>query len=305
MSLGILANLFLNNLFPILLIAGIGYLAGKYLNINPKTISRIVFYIFSPCLIFDLLINSELSSGSMVRMVGFTVTVVFTVIALTYVFGRILKFDRKLTAAVVLAALSTNSGNFGLSLNLFAFGKAGLAQASIFFVTSALLTYSIGVMVASMGTASFKDSLLRLLKVPTLYAVLLAIFIIIMDWSIPLPVDRTISTLGAASIPTMLLLLGLQLGVNNRTSHLSALILANGMRLIGGVILGLALGRLYGLQGVAYQAGVVQASTPSAVLTTVIATEFDTEPAFVTSVVFTTTLLSPLTLTPLLAYLGA
>jgi len=36
-----------------------------------------------------------------------------------------------------------------------------------------------------------------------------------------------------------------------------------------------------------------------------LSTEFDTEPSFVTSVVFTTTLLSPLTLTPLLAYLGA
>ena len=53
------------------------------------------------------------------------------------------------------------------------------------------------------------------------------------------------------------------------------------------------------------KAGVIEAATPTAVLSTVLSTEFDTEPAFVTSVVFTTTLLSPLTLTPLLAYLGA
>ena len=37
----------------------------------------------------------------------------------------------------------------------------------------------------------------------------------------------------------------------------------------------------------------------------VLATEYDVEPAFVTSVVISTTLLSPMTLTPLLAYLGA
>jgi hypothetical protein len=41
------------------------------------------------------------------------------------------------------------------------------------------------------------------------------------------------------------------------------------------------------------------------VLTTVVATEFDVEPSFVTAVVFVTTLLSPLTLTPLLYYMGA
>jgi len=36
-----------------------------------------------------------------------------------------------------------------------------------------------------------------------------------------------------------------------------------------------------------------------------VATEFDIEPSFVTAVVFLTTLLSPITLTPLLYYLGA
>jgi len=44
---------------------------------------------------------------------------------------------------------------------------------------------------------------------------------------------------------------------------------------------------------------------PTAVLTTVLATEFDSQPSFVTTVVFVTTLLSPLTLTPLLYFLGA
>jgi predicted permease len=42
---------------------------------------------------------------------------------------------------------------------------------------------------------------------------------------------------------------------------------------------------------------------PVAVITTIIALEFDVAPAFVTSTVFVSTLLSPLTLTPLLAYL--
>ena len=226
-------------------------------------------------------------------------------ILVTYVLGRLLKLNRKMIAAVVLTTMSTNSGNFGLSLNLFAFGEPGLAQASIFFVTSALFTYSIGVLVASMGNASFKDSLLRLLKVPTIYAVILALLIIWQEWEIPLALNRITTTLGNASIPSMLILLGLQLQANQSTNQLKALSLANGIRLIGGAIIGLVLGSIYGLTGAAFQAGVTEASTPSAVLTTVLATEFDTEPAFVTSVVFTSTLLCPLTLTPLLAYLGA
>jgi predicted permease len=44
---------------------------------------------------------------------------------------------------------------------------------------------------------------------------------------------------------------------------------------------------------------------PTAVMATILATEYEAEPAFVTTTVFATTLLSPLTLTPLLLILGA
>jgi predicted permease len=300
-----LASLFINNLFPILLIAGIGYLCGKYLGVEARSLSRVIFYVFSPCLIFDLLTNSHLSGDDLLRMVGFTGSVVICVAAVTLLLGKLLKLSRKMLAAVVLVTMSMNAGNFGLSLNLFAFGEEGLAQASIFFVTTALFTYSIGVMIASMGTASLKQSLLKMFQVPAIYAVVLALVFMTMGWNLPLTLERTTATLGNAAIPAMLILLGLQLQANQRSSHISALVLANGMRLVGGAVFGLGLGLLFGLQGVAYQAGVTEAATPTAVLSTVLSTEFDTEPAFVTSVVFTTTLLSPLTLTPLLAFLGA
>jgi malate permease and related proteins len=60
---------------------------------------------------------------------------------------------------------------------------------------------------------------------------------------------------------------------------------------------------LLGLSGPARQAGVILASMPVAVVTTILALEFEISPAFVTSAVFVSTILSPLTLTPLIAYL--
>jgi predicted permease len=298
-----LPSIFINNLFPILLIAGIGYLCGKYLKIEPRSLSRLIFYVFSPCLIFNLLTTSQLSSGDMVRMVAYTAAVVVLLALTAFLLGKAIKLERKLLAAVVLTSMSMNAGNFGLSLNLFAFGEAGLAQASIFFVTTALFTYSLGVMIASLGTASLKQSARKMLTVPAIYAVILALVFIARGWQLPIALARVTTTLGDAAIPAMLILLGLQLQANQRNRQIPALVLANGMRLVGGAVFGLLLASLFGLKGAAYQAGVVEAATPAAVLSTVLSTEFDTEPAFVTSVVFTTTLLSPLTLTPLLAYL--
>jgi predicted permease len=60
---------------------------------------------------------------------------------------------------------------------------------------------------------------------------------------------------------------------------------------------------LFGLPSLANQVAVVEAAMPTAVLNTIIATEYETEPGFVAGAVLVTTLISPLTLTPILAWL--
>ena len=300
-----LLRLFADNLLPILLVAGAGYMAGKWLNVEARSISRVVFYLFSPCLLFDLLTTNQFEAGDMLRMVGFAVVSILTVGAITWTLGRLLKLERKMLAAVLLCTLTLNAGNYGLSLNLFAFGEKALAYASLFFVVSAVITYTLGVTVASLGRASLADSLKGLLKIPVIYVVPLALIFIYFDWKLPLPLSRTVSLLSDASIPAMLVVLGLQLQNNQRAGNIRALFLASGMRLLGGLGVGLLLAPLFGLGGMAYNAGVLEASMPTAVMSTILATEYEAEPAFVTTAVFASTLLSPLTLTPLLLVLGA
>ena len=69
--------------------------------------------------------------------------------------------------------------------------------------------------------------------------------------------------------------------------------------------LAIGLGLLFQFEGPAYQAAVIESAVPTAVLVTVLATEYNIQPAFMTTAVFTSTLLSPLTITPLLAILVA
>ncbi len=300
-----LFRLFANNLLPIFLIAGIGYIAGKWLNIEARSISRAVFFLFSPCLLFDLLVNNQFKFGDMIRMVGFALAAILTVATISGLLGLLINLKRKMLASVLLCTLTINAGNYGLSLNFFAFGEEALAHASLFFVTSAIVTYTLGTTVASMGRASFFQSLKGLLKIPVTYVIPLALIFIYTQWELPLSLSRSISLLSDAAIPGMLLVLGLQLQKVQRADNIRALFLATGMRLLGGLGVGLLFGSLFGLQGLAYKAGVIESSMPTAVLSTILATEYDVEPAFVTTTVFTTTLLSPLTLTPLLMFLSA
>ncbi len=103
----------------------------------------------------------------------------------------------------------------------------------------------------------------------------------------------------------MIVLLGIQLYNAKISREYFKVGLSNFLRLVVSPILAIGLVSLFRLEGAAYQAGVIESAVPTAVLTTVLATEYDLNPAFVTTTVVISTLLSPLTLTPLLAYLGA
>jgi malate permease and related proteins len=102
----------------------------------------------------------------------------------------------------------------------------------------------------------------------------------------------------------MLVLLGLELTRVEWGHNLRALSLPVVFRLIVGPLVGLGLAAAFGMKGVARQDGVTDAGMPSAVMTTMLATEYNLEPSLVTAIVFVSTILSPLTLTPLLYFLG-
>lgn len=299
-----LLRLFGNNLLPVFLAAGAGYLLAATTRLDPRPVAHVAFFVFAPCLVFKVIVESHAPGEAMLRMVGFTLACQLGLAAIAFLVARGMKLSRPLTAAVVLSVLLPNAGNYGLSANLFAFGEEGLAQASLFFVTASVLSYTAGVMVASLGRAGIGKALVGLLRVPPFWAVVLAIVTLEAGWRVPVPVDRTIDLLSDACIPALLVILGMQLHASGKRAPLAPLAAAVSMRLIGGIAIALLLAPLFGLGGPARQAGVLQAAMPSAVICIILATEYDAEPSFVTSVVFATTLLSPLTLTPLLSFLG-
>lgn len=303
--MSVLFALFSNNILPIFIAAGAGYLAAKYLKVTPRSVSQIAFYIFSPCLIFNLLTSTQLSGQDVTRMAGFTIVTVLTLGALTGLIGWMLRLERRFLVAVLITAMFGNAGNYGLSLNLFAFGETALAHASIFFATSAVLIYTVGVIIASLGSTSLRNAILGLFKVPVVYAVVIALLFNHFHWQLPLPFERTVTLMGNAAIPVLLVLMGIQMYNSKWSDHNIALGLANFMRLIASPLLALGVSLLFRLEGPAFQAGILESAMPTAVMMTILATEYNVEPSFVTTVVFTSTLLSPLTITPLLAYLGA
>jgi malate permease and related proteins len=305
MQFALIQDVFVNNLLPVLLCAAAGFVLGRALHPDIKTASWMAFYIFSPCLVFVSLVRVRTSGAEFAGLALFTLAVSIIIGGLAYLTGRFLKADRHLIASMVVASMFVNSGNYGLAATKFAFGEEALAKALVCFVFGTVVVYTLGVLVASMGKLSAGQAMRRLLMVPAIYGLVAAGLVRQMDWQMPLFLDRSVSLLGDASIPLMLVLLGLQIAEARAWPRdRMALIGASAfLQLVVTPFIALLVAHWMGLAGTARQAGVLQASMPAAVVTTVLAVQYDLDQRLVSGVVVLTTILSPLTLTPLIAYL--
>src|SRR5438874_11014386 len=82
-----------------------------------------------------------------------------------------LRLDRQTLSSFLLVVMFSNSGNYALPVVLFAFGRDALAQASVYFVTSAILVYTVGVIVAASGGRRLRRAHKGVLRVPAIYTV--------------------------------------------------------------------------------------------------------------------------------------
>lgn len=304
MSLSLLASTFAQNLLPILLLSGAGFALGKLLPIDSRTIGRVVFYIFAPMLVFDLLLQNDIRLAEAATVAAFTTVLILAMGVITFAAGSLMKLERPALMAVLIATMFGNTGNYGLPLVSFAFGESALQYAGLYFVTTSILFNTIGILIASLGHMHLKDALLGLLKVPTVYGVLFAALINGFNLELPLALTRTIDLAAGGSIPMMIVLLGIELSRVQWSSSLRGVGLSVSLRLLIAPFIALGLGVLLGMQGAVWQAGITQASMPAAVNTTILAAEYKLDSSLVTAIVFIGTLLSPITLTPLIVYLG-
>ena len=105
---------FLNNLAPIILIAGSGYILGKQFKIDARSFSQVVFYFFSPCLVYNSLAKNQLSERDFLSVAGFAITIVIILGLLSWSVGSALRLDRHILAALMITTMFDNAGNMGL-----------------------------------------------------------------------------------------------------------------------------------------------------------------------------------------------
>lgn len=297
-------QIFISNILPAFLIIGAGALLGRVLGLEVRTPSRITLYFFVPCLVFTSLTKSTVGVQDFASILLFLVLITGAIGVVSYGTARVTGLNRRQENALLLSTMFLNAGNLGLPILLFAYGQEGMDRGIVFYIGSALMAHTVAAFFASRGRASLRQSLVNMFKLPTLYAILLAFALRTVHVAPPDFAFKSISLVSGAAIPTLLFTLGIQLAQTTPRGNWRLISAATAIKLLAAPALAFGLAGLMGLQGLTYKVCVFEASTPAAITAALMAIEFDAEPAFVTSVVFLTTLLSSITLTVVLGLLG-
>ena len=278
---------------PVLLVAGIGFTWARIgRRFDSVFITDLATNIGTPCLVAHSLTSLEIDPSLLAEMGIAVLTAVAGFLTLGFIVLRVLK----LSINSYLPALTfPNTGNMGLPLALFAFGEQGLALAVVYFSCTVTLQFTLGI---SLSAGNL--SLSRLVRTPTIYAVLISIILLALGIKLPAWIDNTIGVLGGITIPMMLLTLGVSLA-QLKVNALGRNLLLSCVRLAGGFLIALAVAYLYDLPPRAAGVLIIQSAMPVAVFNFLFAQYYGRAHADVAAMVVISTALSFITL-PLLAY---
>lgn len=269
---------------PILICSGLGYAwARKGVDYPVDFVTRLVMNIGAPCLIVSSFSKAGIDIGKMAEVSAAAAVVLSIMLVLGSVLIRMMRLE---ISTFLPSLIFPNIGNMGLPLCLFAFGETGLALGLTVFLVIFALQMSLGiVLVAGRG------NLAGLLKQPVLWATAIAVMLVSTGWSLPVWLDNTTGILGGATIPLMLITLGVSLA-QLKVAEWKHSLLFSLIRVIGGFGLAILVAGWFGLQGVERGVLVLQMSMPVAVFNYLLALRYQREPGEVAGMVVISTLLA-------------
>ncbi len=160
-------------LVPLYLIIACGYVAGKYLRVHKESISPLLIYIIAPAVIFYGTAQASLTPGLL-----FLPILTFSLAcAISLLFFRIGKRIWSDSTGNILGftAGTGNTGYFGLPVITLILGNTILSTVVLATMGFLLYENTLGYYLVARNQYTFRQSLIKLAKLPTVYAFVLGL----------------------------------------------------------------------------------------------------------------------------------
>ena len=281
--------------FPIFIIIFTGFIWNKFNNnLNEEEIIKLITWIGAPCLIFNTLININISYSLLKDIVYIAIILTFLMLIFSMV---IIKIFKEPVRALINPMTFQNSGNLGLTICLFSFGQIGLELAVIYFMVTSVLHFTLGLSIWS-GNISLK----HLLKAPVVYAVILGLLINYNGLKLPIAISNATNVLAGITIPLLLLTMGASIAKINFKIETKIVFLTLTRTLLA-LILAYLLTIFFKIDGVAQKIILMQGVLPAPIFTYMFASQYKVSPEKVANYLMTSTLISIITITVFLTIL--
>ena len=139
------------------------------------------------------------------------VGIVLLTLTITFPFVKKLFSDPKERSIATVAALIGNTGNLGIPLGIAIFGEESIPYTTVINLVNVFVVYTLGVYFYSRGTFNVKSSLMNIIKLPILWAAMIAIALNLGGYEPSETVDKTLQMGAYASMVIQLLLFGIYL----------------------------------------------------------------------------------------------
>lgn len=272
-----------SSVIVLFIMLGIGYAmaeAGWAAGTEKKFLGRYIMTIAIPSSCINGLLTSM--ERDELTEVFYLVQVTFINVVITYsicaVVGKCLKLPKKRYGVFVPTAAAANSLLVGVPLCLQLFGDESLPFAMAYYMGTTVVTQSVGlILVKSSGTSEEKTSATKVIKSvltsPPIIALIIALVILALNWSLPSVVMSTASYFSKSVTSLAMIYSGLiiqSVGIKNLRFH-KGLPTAMVLRLLIAPIICYGVTTLFGVSGLPQQVLIMASAMPSVTQVTVMA----------------------------------
>jgi len=190
----------------------VGYLAKRTFKeqINERTVTLLSVYFLQIFLTFWGLLKRPIDSSLLLAPMLYLLIVLVT-LGLTFFLVKRLFDDPKERSIATVAALIGNTGNLGIPLGIAIFGEESIPYTTIVNLVNVFIVYTLGVYAYSRGSFDVKSSLINIVKLPAIWAAIIAIILNLAGYHPSVTVDKTLMMGAYASMTIQLLLFGIYL----------------------------------------------------------------------------------------------
>lgn len=254
------------------LIIAVGYLlkrTGFMSHEDVDTLNKLIIYVTLPALIFTTVQGAHLNLA-LAEMPLFSAGIIVICLAAAFVIGKLIKLPNSLLGSFLLVAAMGNTGYLGFPLTIGLLGQSNLIRAVFFDFGTVTMMFTAGIFIAKeLGDADGKTSVFRdFITFPSVIA--LVVGLIFNPFHLPLFLDTTLNYLSLATVPLIMLTVGLTLegkGLGKYALPLAGVLI---IKLLMSPLAALAAAKAGGLASASLQVIVLEASMPAAMLSLVV-----------------------------------